>query len=215
MFGYRWFLLILGSTWWWMTTTGACSRPTGSCESLCVDDSGSSTDALSLENSGPEPVQDAIAPRKPAVSLFDHQQWKVVGIENDPYASLKQSKHTCDLATGKKIEEGVLEIDTDFCNFITLEQPSVTEIRAGEMVEFVMWHLELFASTPGEAFVSIRIADQVIWEKTIPVPFRAEIYQPQWTPAQPIPKGSRIVFHLHNHGANTWKIHSLTTGVPF
>lgn len=185
-----------------------CSPIDSPCEAGCQESGPPERDSLRE----PHPTD---GPRKPAVNMLEHTQWKVVADDQNPYAKQRSSKHICDLSLGKKIEDGVLEINTNYCNFITLEQKAAVEVRAGEQLHFTMWHLDLYAETKGQAYVILTIDGQTIWETTIPIPYKAEFYEAKWSPKAPIPKDARIVFHLRNHGANTWKIHSLTTGVPF
>lgn len=162
-----------------------------------------------------ERVQDGIAPRKPAAQLIDNSKWTIVPAAQDPFQKYKKSTSKCEEAQGRKVEDGVLEIDTDFCNYITLQQPSLTEIRAGELIEFVMWHLELYAPTKGTGYVALMINGELVWENKVNIPGKAQFYEPTWSPQAPIPKGATVMIHLHNHGANTWKFHSITTGEPF
>ncbi len=205
-------LCVLGFGLWLISTLKGCSSDlciNGVCPEKSVEST--SQDA----STQPEEAQDGLAPRKPAAQLIDNAQWKLVPESKDPFIKYKKSASKCEEAQGRKVEDGVLEIDTDFCNYITLEQPTLTEIRSGELVEFVMWHLELYAQTPGTGYVALMINEEMVWEKSIGIPGKAQYYEPTWSPKTPIPKGAQVVLHLHNHGANTWKFHSLTTGEPF
>ena len=191
---------------------------------LCFIEIGCSSNIHSQEpterQQEPTTLQDAAVveypttgPRKPALPLIHYKNWKRVPLEKDPYRAYRKTNSRCE-ALGMKFEDDLLELDTRYCNYITLEQHSLTEVREGEALQFVMWHQTLTSSTPGKAYVVITIDGQQIWKKDILIPGKAKAYQPFWTPKKPIPKGARIVFHLHNHGENSWRIHSLTTGQP-
>jgi hypothetical protein len=53
------------------------------------------------------------------------------------------------------------------------------------------------------------MAGQRVYEAFIPIPSDNNILTPQWQLPQGAEKGSPIVFHLHNHGVNTWNLLSI------
>ena len=167
-------------------------------------------DAGPPERKGCIPHQGS-GPRCPAVQLLDANAWKRIPSEEDPFLKMKTEHHKC-LPLGTYVENGVFEIDTGLCNFATIVQPLQTEIRQGERLQFTLLHEDLSAPTNATAFVVLSIDGERIWQQEIPIPSEASYYQPLWTAHKEIKKGAKIVFHLHNHGANNWTIHSLTAG---
>ena len=57
-----------------------------------------------------------------------------------------------------------------------------------------------------QAHVALQVGDELVWESQIPIPSEAEIYRPTWTNDEAVPKETPIYFHLHNHGANSWRL---------
>ena len=146
--------------------------------------------------------------RKKPSTLIDHSKWKIAVEKDDPFIGHKKPSHKCSEGA-YKIEDGVIEIDTSVCNYITLEQFALTGLCKGEKLHIVLWHLQLFAPVPTKGHAAIAVDGKVIWEKHIPIPGKEEIYEPEWIPNVPIQKGSRISYHIHNHGTNTWKLLTL------
>ena len=108
-----------------------------------------------------------------------------------------------------------LDVDTGSCNFLTLTQPTVLGLRAGQSVEVVAWHLDLFSEVPATAHAAVLLGDQIIWEKLVDIPSTPKLFADVVTVDFDAPLGTPIWFHLHNHGSNEWRllrIHVVETG---
>lgn len=145
-------------------------------------------------------------------SIIDHTLWEYVPLEDDPFKDYAPSEVLCPVS-GYEVEgEGedkILEVDTSICNFITLEQPLARALRAGDILEWSMWHLTLVFTEPAEAYVALTIGDHLIWEQTMPIPSPAAAYSRELDVPADIPQGAPIRIHLHNHGNNSWRFHRL------
>ncbi|HET6417265.1 MAG TPA: hypothetical protein VFG22_13295 [Polyangiales bacterium] len=60
------------------------------------------------------------------------------------------------------------------CDWLTLEQPSLQAIRAGDVIEVRAYHNELTAPVPGEARMSFAVGDQLAFDETILIPNASE-----------------------------------------
>jgi hypothetical protein len=110
-------------------------------------------------------------------------------------------------------EGTLLEIETGTCEYATFTQPVQVAIRAGDTVEYLVWHLNLWDETPGEAHVAIHIGDWLMWEQFIDVPADAHVYDGSVESPYDIPEGTAYL-HLHNHGVNSWRVANVTRVVP-
>lgn len=94
--------------------------------------------------------------------------------------------------------------NTPLCNWITLEQPSLKAIRAGDEVEIRVFHWPLNSPVGGEARIALSVGDELAFEQLIPIPQVFQFYTGRWTATRDIPKGTTVLFHVDNHGTNEY-----------
>ena len=155
-----------------------------------------------------EPTVDA-GPVDPGPgALIVHTAWQPTQAADDPLASHRPDEVRCpDWA--RPIEPPVQEIATDDCNYASLAQPSLRPLFAGERVAVEYWHLQLWAEEPAEAHVALHIGDWLVFEDQIAVPGSEAFYSRGAVVPHDIPAGTPVVFHLHNHGQNSWRLLSV------
>jgi hypothetical protein len=141
-------------------------------------------------------------------SLIDHEVWQVLEANDDPLADHRPETVECGLA-GWYLETSKLEVDTNYCNYLALEQPSLVALEQGQMVEVIFYHFDLVAPAAALGHVAILIDDQVLWEQEIAIPGDANVFHEQFASPISAELGSQVVFHLHNHGQNTWVLQDL------
>ena len=123
----------------------------------------------------------------------------------DPLADHRPDEVRCpDWA--RPIEPPIQEIATDDCNYASLGQPSLRPLIAGERVVVEFWHLQLWSEEPAEAHVALFIGDWMVFEDHIAVPGDEAFYAPSAVVPVDMPTGTPVVFHLHNHGQNSWRL---------
>jgi len=91
------------------------------------------------------------------------------------------------------------------CDWLTLEQPSLRAIRAGDQIEVRTFHAELTAPAPnGEARMSFVIGDELVFDERVPIPFGSEFLNTTWTSPRDHPAGTQLLWHVDNHGNNEY-----------
>lgn len=141
-------------------------------------------------------------------SLIDHVQWQVLEAAADPLADHRPAQVDCGLA-GWYIETSKLEVDTNWCNYLTVAQPSLLALEQGQVVQVIFYHFDLVAPEPALAHVAIWIDGQVLWEHEIAIPGDANVFVEEFPSPITAELGSEVMFHLHNHGQNTWTLQDL------
>lgn len=149
-------------------------------------------------------------------SLIDHQEWQVLDAAADPLADHRPELIDCGPA-GWLIEENTyegqtsytLEVQTNYCNYAALGQPSLRALEEGQMVQVIFYHFDLVAPEPTTGHVAILIDGQVLWEQEIAIPGDANVFTEEFESPISAELGSPVVFHLHNHGQNTWALQDL------
>ena len=133
--------------------------------------------------------------------------WQPVPIEEDPFVGIThgdpvrcQPEHY-----GAELEDETLwfGIDTVDCGYLTLEQPALEALCPGDVIALQLWHFTLSGGDDFEVALSFG-GDGPDVQQTIAVPTDGVLVQTDWTVDRPIAKGQAVIFHLSNHGSNSW-----------
>ncbi|MCX4241360.1 hypothetical protein [Paraliomyxa miuraensis] len=162
---------------------------------------------LACEDPGPPPEPEP-------TELVELTAWeRVADPADDVFGAERPADLVCDEVLGVIIEllggEPVLEIDTDFCNYATVEQPSLRTLRPGDRIAISVWHYDLTAPEPTQAHLALAIDGELVWEQHLPVPTAPALIEDELEIDREIPAGAPLQFHVHNHGANTYDLVSL------
>jgi hypothetical protein len=169
-----------------------------------VDDPGladGETEAADATETGDQPSEFA--------SLIDQAAWTELGASEDPLAEHRPSLVECTIA-GWYPEGQALEIDTNYCNYLALGQPTLVPITEGLGVRLGFYHFDLTAPVPAIAHVAVLVDGALLWEQDVEIPGAAFVYEIEFEAPWSAPAGAELVFHLHNHGQNTWVLQNLT-----
>ena len=137
--------------------------------------------------------------------LIDSSAWQTVEISQDPFASWRSESSSCD-ERGIKFEDSVLEIDTGICSFYTGQQPLAASIREGDTLSWLIYHSALANTEPALGYVALQIGETIVFEKEVPIPFSSQVYGKRITAEFEAASGTPVYFHVHNHGANSWRM---------
>lgn len=176
----------------------------------------------SAQDTGPVPRPQDVQPRVEddgAIWLVAHDLWRpVVDPTADPFADHRPDIVDCPENAGYSVFETSFEIDTDFCNYMTVWQPTLTPIKPGSLVRIDFWHLDLVLGDNDPegsvAHIAVAIGGELLWEKTIPIPIQSNTFDELIPVGTLHPKGTPITFHAHNHGPNSYRILRLTVEPP-
>lgn len=127
--------------------------------------------------------------------LLLHDGW--VGVGSDPWGG----GPPCD--DFYLHEDEVVEVSTDTCPWVSLEQPLQRRVRSGTLYGGVVWDL-LYADNPARAVLGVAIDGEVVFEETVPIPTGAgdvpiELQVPR------LEAGTPVLIHVHNHGLNRYE----------
>jgi hypothetical protein len=108
--------------------------------------------------------------------------------------------------------ERVLGIDTGDCSYVSAAQPTKRAIAIGETIKVRLWHFDLSAPEPAEAHAALVIDDLEVLNERVAIPAPGGLIVKQVRVDRPVPIGSQALFHLHNHGANSWALVEVSAG---
>jgi mono/diheme cytochrome c family protein len=137
--------------------------------------------------------------------LVDVASWNEQGRASDPLAAHRPAQVSCP-ANSWYEEDGALEVETGYCNYLSLVQPSKTDILPGDRLHLVLWHGDLAFEETATAHVAISIGGELVWEQAVKIPTEAEIFDVKVPLDFDAPAGTPVEYHLHNHGYNTWTL---------
>jgi hypothetical protein len=156
-----------------------------------------------VDETGTSETGDGVEPG----SLIDHEKWQLVEADADPLADHRPEQVDCDPASWKlELESSSLEVDTNFCNYLAVAQPSLLPLEQGQLVRVIFYHFDLVAPEPAVAHVAISIDGQVLWEREIAIPGDVNVFDETFASPITAELGSQVVFHLHNHGPNAYRL---------
>lgn len=137
--------------------------------------------------------------------LVDADGWVAVAASEDPLAEHRPWQVVCpEQAWG--VEFGSLEVDTGACNYLGVEQPLSRDVPADAAIVVNLWHQPLYAEHEAKGHLALLIGDELMWEREVDIPGPAAILRDELRAPRDLSAGERVVFHIHNHGANTWNL---------
>ncbi len=148
----------------------------------------------------------------PLVELDRREAWSQVELAEDRFAGHRPETIDCPDAAWQP-ELGGLEVQTGVCNYLALMQPSLVDLEVGDRVVVDLWHDALDAAAPSRGHVAVLIEDVVVGEAEVVIPSQAEVLRFDWSVDAPLPAGSEVSLHLHNHGFNSWSFVAITAQV--
>jgi hypothetical protein len=143
------------------------------------------------------------------IALVEAIAWDTQPKNQDAFFDHRPDVIDCARDRGWFAEEGAVEIRTEFCNYASLTQQALLDLDSGTTLELRFSHSELNFNAPSSAHVAISVAGVAIWEKTFAIPDESELFKETLTLPVAVKSGDSIELHIHNHGDNTWTLHSL------
>ena len=137
--------------------------------------------------------------------------WAPAAPEADVFAHMRPADAECDPELGYQADalggDPSFEINTGWCNYLTVSQPLLTDVGEGDPIKLLLWHFELFSMEPdASAYVGLAIDSETVWEQTIPIPSPSRLEIGEFLSPMTIDAGADVQFHLHNHGINSWDL---------
>src|SRR5690606_1386281 len=147
-----------------------------------------------------------------SASLVDATLWEEVPEDSDPFAAHRPADLDCNpfgYAPEDLQGEPAFYVDTGLCNYLTVEQPSQLAVNPGDTGNVRVYHYELSADEPADGHVAIAIDGVPVWGQVVAIPADPAWVEGRWTAKAEAPRGTKIQFHVRNHGANEWALAEL------
>lgn len=145
----------------------------------------------------------------------------------DPFSPLREPDHYCSDAC--YFEEDIggeqsLTVKSACCNYVTLAQPALRQVRRGDDLVIRLWHFQLTGPSKAEAYTAIQMGERLVWDARLPFPCRggiigavpggdcpdasrpADADPSQFEADFDLPAGASIYLHIQNHGENSYNM---------
>lgn len=131
--------------------------------------------------------------------------WSLADPGDDPWADEAPDGAACP-STAFGPEGDFFEVETDPCPWATWTQALAADVAVGDRLVFTFFHLDLWSPEPAEAVVSLHVAGEPVWELRRAVPSEADVYEVDVPAVAAWGRGLPAAFHVHNHGANSYRL---------
>jgi hypothetical protein len=144
------------------------------------------------------------------VSLAAPDGWIVATDDDDPLPEHRPEPVVCSPHPWHVVGEGI-EADTTECNYVSLTTPLTHDIEAGQPIAVDVWWSTLASVEPATGHLALFVGGQRLWETEVQIPGPADVRQFEFASPFSATAGEDVVFHLHNHGFNTWTLARFAT----
>jgi hypothetical protein len=137
--------------------------------------------------------------------------WSAVTPDDDPLVEDLEQVPACQ-AAAFWIEPQLdwIEIDSGICNWVTLRAAARAPVAPGTRLALTVSHYDLVAGAPAEATLRLVLGECEAWSKTLSIPADAAVYEEQLDAPCALDEGATILFHVHNHGQNSYQLQQLS-----
>lgn len=144
-------------------------------------------------------------------TLVPLEGWSSVSRADDPFVTDLELAPAC-VGPGFRLETDTqwLELDTGLCNWVTLTGDALFDVSTGQQLQLEFSHYNLEAAAPATAELQLSFPDCDVWAKELPIPGAAAVYKEQFASPCGLKAGQSVLFHLHNHGQNTYQLQSVS-----
>ena len=95
------------------------------------------------------------------IPLVEPIAWDVQPKNRDAFPDHRPAEVNCKQDTGWMVEEDVLEVRTEFCNYLSISQQSLLDLEAGTNLELVLSHSALNFNAPQRLLIAIQILKKI------------------------------------------------------
>ena len=137
--------------------------------------------------------------------LINMEDWRLGDPSQDPLADHQPETIDCSV-TSFRIESEQLEVETDLCNYAFVEFDLLQNVPKGTPADLLLLHTGLWAPEPASAHTALLIDGVIFWEQEVSIPASAEFFFYEGEFPIDASEGSSVQLHVHNHGANDWRL---------
>ena len=147
------------------------------------------------------------------MKLIDGAMWQIALDHSDPFRAFIEERTPCRI-TDFGEEYGGVEVSTQRCDYITLTQPLLFDVMDGALLELNLWHSPLLSDELSQGMIVLQVDQTVLWTHALNIPTPAQSWTVQFPSPISMKAGTPLIFHIRNHGANSYTLHHLSVAHP-
>ncbi len=150
------------------------------------------------------------------VRLIDNTQWTLTSFTaDDPFTEMQPTAFECEpgnYGTEFYGDDVWFSIQTDKCNYITISQPLLKDVRQGDYITINIFHFSLTAPANSQANLALAVGNEVVWQTAIPIPSNSGAVLEAFQATSDYAAGTPVIFHIDNHGQNSYHLIDIVLG---
>jgi hypothetical protein len=111
-------------------------------------------------------------------------------------------------------EDTSLTVNTNVCGWATISEPLSDDFAIGQSMFARLFYFQQIAPGIADAHVLVTVAGQTVFQKTLPLPQPSTLIAEDFKSPVAGKKGDPLLWHIDNHGVNTWNILELSKTTP-
>lgn len=149
------------------------------------------------------------------VDIVDMSAWHLLDAASDPFSPPADAA----LCGAEEVrmepfgDSGPIALDVDTrrgCGWATVEQETKADLIAGDEIQVRVFYFSQTSFPEAEAELVLALEDEAFWSVVVPIPAQSTLEAPLVPIAQDVPAGTKIRFHVGNHGDNSWNLLELS-----
>lgn len=133
----------------------------------------------------------------------------------DPESSLSEDprpRRCTETEVGPNLlgQEPVLDVDTGRCGWATVSQRLREDVRPDDKLGLRIFYFSQAVFDAAEAHVVVRIGEDDLLDERVPLPTTSGLLGFEETAALSADTGETVLWHVGNHGDNTWNFIELS-----
>lgn len=157
------------------------------------------------------PAEPLCEQKTPAV---DPRGWTFVANDDDPLWKAPPETATCsadEIQVQSFGADDAVEIDTSFgCGWATVSQALQVPLHAGDDVQVRVFYFSQASFPEAQAEVAVALDGDIVVSELVAIPSSSRLLAPRVTLARDYAVGSLALFHVGNHGDNSWNLIELS-----
>lgn len=147
-------------------------------------------------------------------TLVDPAAWTYVPNADDPLWPAPEGAALCsadEIQVQSFGEDDAVEVDTRFgCGWATVAQPIAVDLKKGDEIQIRVFYFSQASFPEDTAEVAIAIDGDVVSSTIVDIPTSSDLIAPRVVVDRDIAAGATALFHVGNHGDNSWNLIELS-----
>lgn len=144
----------------------------------------------------------------------DPTAWTFVANADDPLWPAPEGAALCgpdEIQVQSFGADDAVEVDTRFgCGWATVQQPIGVDLNEGDELQIRVFYFSQASFPEDTAEIAVAIDGDVVSSTIVDIPTSSGLIAPRIAMTRDVAKGAMAMFHIGNHGDNSWNLIELS-----